>query len=402
MSGRRILVLVGTDHHGFDRAVTWADTRQRAHPDDDVLVQHGRTAAPGAARGAAFLTPAELRAEVALADVVITHGGPGTISDARRGGHRPLVFPRDPAFGEHVDDHQRRFAPWCAERGLVHVAMDPAALDDHLAALPPHGTRLVERMIPDGPISPVGPVGTDRAESTVGIVGSVAVATFAALLAAPPAHRRTGSASDAPRVLVLCGSADPTDLEQRLAARPGTLVLGSVLRDWPAAVAGSGACSCGHPLADCPLWSQVGERALTSPSSGLPTRPVGTGHQRAGRRHPGRSARESLLAFAVPHRRTLAAACEVAQASLVVVRADVDETLALSHDRHLDLRVADLGLSVRDRWALRHRRVPVERWPAGSGATAFDHLDDWAPARPGWTGHHPVAALSPTAWAATG
>ena len=33
------------------------------------------------------------------ADVVVTHGGPATISEARNAGHRPIVVPRDPSPG---------------------------------------------------------------------------------------------------------------------------------------------------------------------------------------------------------------------------------------------------------------------------------------------------------------
>jgi hypothetical protein len=65
--------------------------------------------------------------------VVITHGGPGTISDAQRSGHRPIVFPRDPSRGEHVDDHQQRFAAWCAERDLVDLAREVDDLERLLA-----------------------------------------------------------------------------------------------------------------------------------------------------------------------------------------------------------------------------------------------------------------------------
>ncbi|MEZ5095747.1 MAG: glycosyltransferase [Nocardioides sp.] len=87
-----------------------------------MLIQYGQSAAPAVAEGRAFLAPAELREQLADADVVITHGGPGTISDARRSGHRPIVVPRDPALGEHVDDHQQRFSAWCAERDIVDRA----------------------------------------------------------------------------------------------------------------------------------------------------------------------------------------------------------------------------------------------------------------------------------------
>ena len=110
LAPRAVVILVGTDHHRFDRVVEWADRHQAAHPEEHVFVQYGQSNPPARARGASFLEPPELKAEIAGADVVITHGGPGTIHDARSAGHRPIVLPRDPRHGEHVDDHQQRFA----------------------------------------------------------------------------------------------------------------------------------------------------------------------------------------------------------------------------------------------------------------------------------------------------
>ncbi len=133
LASRSVVVVVGTDHHPFDRAVAWADDWQRRHPDDRVVIQFGRSRAPELATGHEFLAPAEVRDTMAAADVVITHGGPGTISDAQRSGHRPIVFPRDPSRGEHVDDHQQRFASWCAERDLVDLAREVDDLERLLA-----------------------------------------------------------------------------------------------------------------------------------------------------------------------------------------------------------------------------------------------------------------------------
>lgn len=129
---RRILVLVGTDHHPFTRLCDWADSWSVDHPDDYVLVQHGYTDAPRVARSVEILTPAQLNEALADADVVVTHGGPGTISTVRSGGILPLVIPRDPSFGEHVDQHQMRFAAWAGERGLGTVVFD---IDDLGAAV---------------------------------------------------------------------------------------------------------------------------------------------------------------------------------------------------------------------------------------------------------------------------
>lgn len=126
---RRILMLAGTDIHPFHRMREWADARASEHPSEDVLLQHGYTPPPDLARGVQILAPAQLAEIVEGADIVIAHGGPGTLSAVRSAGIRPIVFPRDPAHGEHVDDHQLRFARWAGERGLATVVTQTDGLD---------------------------------------------------------------------------------------------------------------------------------------------------------------------------------------------------------------------------------------------------------------------------------
>lgn len=43
------------------------------------------------------------------ASIVITHGGPGSIMLALSMGKIPIVFPRNPEYEEHVDNHQILF-----------------------------------------------------------------------------------------------------------------------------------------------------------------------------------------------------------------------------------------------------------------------------------------------------
>ena len=62
------------------------------------------------------------------ASAVVCHGGPGTIALARRCGHVPIVVPRDPALGEHVDDHQMRYTAVLARSGAIEIATSAAEL----------------------------------------------------------------------------------------------------------------------------------------------------------------------------------------------------------------------------------------------------------------------------------
>ncbi|WGX96067.1 glycosyltransferase [Nocardioides sp. L-11A] len=134
MSGQAPLVAVflGTDHHRFDRLLDWAGRLQgqgafRFH------VQYGATPLPPILAGAALLGPVPLAELLDRADAVVTHGGPGSIMDAREHGHLPVVVPRDPRLGEHVDDHQQRFARFLARTGLIVTAYDEQELAARLS-----------------------------------------------------------------------------------------------------------------------------------------------------------------------------------------------------------------------------------------------------------------------------
>lgn len=166
-----LFVSVGTDHHPFDRLLGWVRDWSREHPGWDLQVQHGRSADPGAGTGFAFCDHDRLQELLGLADAVVSHGGPATITEARRYGHVPVVVPRDPTLGEHVDGHQQAFARRLGAAGLVHLAQTRAefvaALDGVTAAPPTPAERaagLASRQLPAG-VHGVGAVVEDLVRS---------------------------------------------------------------------------------------------------------------------------------------------------------------------------------------------------------------------------------------------
>ncbi|WP_110239294.1 glycosyltransferase [Nocardioides gilvus] len=130
MSGPRpgpppsVAVLLGTDHHPYDRAVRWA-AELAAEDGSQWFVQHGFTPwpleTPASLSGAPMLGIDELTRVMDVADVVITHGGPGLIMEARAARHVPIVIPRDPDLGEHVDSHQLDFAARLRDEGTIRL-----------------------------------------------------------------------------------------------------------------------------------------------------------------------------------------------------------------------------------------------------------------------------------------
>jgi UDP-N-acetylglucosamine transferase subunit ALG13 len=146
-----VFVSVGTDHHPFDRLVRWVDAWL---PEGvQCVVQHGTSAPPRRAEGVDYLDHGALTSLLDEAAVVVCHGGPTTITESRRHGRRPIVVPRSPAQGEHVDDHQQRFCARMGAKGLIsrtddedafRALMDRALADPDEFAVPAHGGDVAE------------------------------------------------------------------------------------------------------------------------------------------------------------------------------------------------------------------------------------------------------------------
>ena len=117
---------VGTDHHPFPRFLQWVATA-RQQLGFDVLVQRGYTDDHAGLDTVDFIDADELEAKMIAADVVVCHGGPGTMSLAIRCGHRPIVIARDPSQGEHVDDHQQRYTARLAAEGAIDLPQTETA-----------------------------------------------------------------------------------------------------------------------------------------------------------------------------------------------------------------------------------------------------------------------------------
>ena len=122
----RVFVTTGTDVHPFDRLVRWADDWARTHPEDEVVVQYGRSAPPAAAPGHGLLEREAMRSEIRAADLIVASCGPGAVMDIRAAGRLPVVVARRVALGEHVDDHQTAFAKHLVSAGLARVVEDEA------------------------------------------------------------------------------------------------------------------------------------------------------------------------------------------------------------------------------------------------------------------------------------
>ena len=126
-ASRSMLVTVGSERFDFGRAI---DLVLSGAPDATIMWQTGHTEAPGDLPGevSAWWPGDELAATAKTVDTVVTHAGVGSILMALRAGRCPVVIPRSPQRGEHIDDHQEQLANALESRGLVLVARGDADL----------------------------------------------------------------------------------------------------------------------------------------------------------------------------------------------------------------------------------------------------------------------------------
>lgn len=79
-----------------------------------------------------FLDRDKFKEMVSKADIVITHGGTGTIIGAVKKGKKVIAVPRLAKYGEHVDNHQLQLIEQFDKLNLICKCLDVEHLDKAL------------------------------------------------------------------------------------------------------------------------------------------------------------------------------------------------------------------------------------------------------------------------------
>lgn len=131
-----ILVTVGAHTMPFDRLLTAVDAvaATGALHRDELVIQHGASSdLCKASRVFAYCSGSEFDTLLDDADLVITHGGIGTVLTALRRRKHVIAIPRLSRFGEHNNDHQVEICAELAERRALFSSPDPTDLPRLLA-----------------------------------------------------------------------------------------------------------------------------------------------------------------------------------------------------------------------------------------------------------------------------
>ena len=116
-----ILVLLGTQNNSFHRLLEKMDELiEKKVVDEKVLVQSGYTKYESKNMRVFDLIPQEeLERYQEQADLIITHGGVGSIISSIKKEKKVIAVPRLHKYQEHVNDHQKQIVEAFDRKGYI-------------------------------------------------------------------------------------------------------------------------------------------------------------------------------------------------------------------------------------------------------------------------------------------
>lgn len=112
-----ILITLGTQKQSFTRLL---DYIENSNIKDEIIVQAGHTKYKSKKMNIIdFLSFDEMEKLIDKADIIITHGGTGSIIGPLKKGKKVIVCSRLKKYGEHIDDHQQELVEIFKDEGYI-------------------------------------------------------------------------------------------------------------------------------------------------------------------------------------------------------------------------------------------------------------------------------------------
>lgn len=112
-----ILVTLGTQKQSFVRLL---ELIENSNINDEIIVQAGNTKFESKKMKIFDYIPYEEMTElIKKSDLIITHGGTGSILMPLKMGKKVIAVPRLAKYAEHVDDHQTQLTSIFNEEGYI-------------------------------------------------------------------------------------------------------------------------------------------------------------------------------------------------------------------------------------------------------------------------------------------
>jgi len=122
-----ILVTLGTQKQQFTRLL---DYIENSNIKDKIIVQAGHTIYSSKKMEIFdFIDYNKLGELINEADVIITHGGTGSVITPLKKGKKVIACARKKEYGEHIDNHQSELVEVLSEQGYILELNEENSLD---------------------------------------------------------------------------------------------------------------------------------------------------------------------------------------------------------------------------------------------------------------------------------
>lgn len=130
-----IFITVGSQKFQFDRLLKEVDRLIETGKmnGSEIVAQTGYcTYVPKYFHYEPFMSKDDFLTHINNSEIVITHGGTGSIINSVKLGKKVIGVPRQEAFGEHVDNHQFEIIEEFENTKLIYAVYEIADLEDAL------------------------------------------------------------------------------------------------------------------------------------------------------------------------------------------------------------------------------------------------------------------------------
>ncbi|MBR2712498.1 MAG: beta(1,3)galactosyltransferase EpsH [Bacilli bacterium] len=127
-----ILVMLGTQNNSFERLLKELDRlKEKKIIKEDIIVQAGYTKYESKNLDMFdFIDSESLEDYQKKADLIITHGGVGSITNSIKKGKKVIAVPRLKKYEEHVNDHQKDIIESFSNNGYIIGIQDVKDLEE--------------------------------------------------------------------------------------------------------------------------------------------------------------------------------------------------------------------------------------------------------------------------------
>lgn len=132
-----IFICVGSREYQFDRLLREIDKLiEENYISEEVFGQIGKsTYLPKYFGYKRFLDAKEFSDAQNKADIIISHGGTGSLISSLKLGKKVIAVPRLEKFNEHIDDHQIQVSTALSDKGYLKTVFDITMLYDAIDSI---------------------------------------------------------------------------------------------------------------------------------------------------------------------------------------------------------------------------------------------------------------------------